>query len=77
MILAVFSAELRRMTDLTYQLVYKDIKMNNKIETKEQNIEITLDEMQLIQDDELKTICGGGPTDPEANHELDSCRRPK
>lgn len=51
--------------------------MNNKIETKEQNIEITLDEMQLIQDDELKTICGGGPTDPEANHELDSCRRPK
>jgi hypothetical protein len=41
--------------------------MNNKIETQELNIEITLDEMQLLQDDELKTICGGNITNDGDN----------
>ena len=64
--LTVFSAELRRMTDLTNQLIQKDTKMNNKIETQERNLEasleINLEDMQPMKDDELKTVAGGGPT---------------
>ncbi len=36
--------------------------MNNKIETQESNLEINLEDMQPMQDDELKTVTGGAVT---------------
>ncbi len=49
--------------------------MNNKIETQESNLEINLEDMQPLQDDELKTVTGGVVTVDEGGGPNRHCHR--